>query len=257
MLTYLDESYAINKQKQKREFLLIGALFLPSKSSKKYLQEGLKQIKIDCGFLTKSKQLREIKYSKIQSDETLLIAKKAIDLFVDNAKAFFRVGIIEYSTSDLGKMKKLSGLRLQKKVKKAMLYTKIVENLIKNSYSFYKIKNGVLLMDDLTRCNGDKFNKIIATKLLKGKNNFLKHFDYVDSKSEENQAIQICDLLLGAVRNSFFPTKNKFKTGLKNYVNKQLSLPKIEYWKQHHKQGLLEIKYQKLFVKFYKVPYQY
>jgi hypothetical protein len=257
MLTYLDESYAINKQKPKKEFLLIGALFLPSKSSQKHLQEGLRQIKLEHKFLTKSGKLKEIKYSELQSKRTLLIAKKAVDLFVDNAKAFFRVGIIEYAIQDLEKMKKLSGKPAHNNIKRAMLYTKIVENLIKNNYTFYNIKNGVLLMDYLTRCNGDRFNQIIAKKLVNGENKFLKHFSYVDSKSEENQTIQICDLLLGAVRNNFFPTRIKYKTEFKNYVNKKLSLPGIEYWKQHHTQVRLEAKYSKLSVRFYRVPYQY
>ncbi len=112
-------------------------------------------------------------------------------------------------------------------------------------------------MDNLTRCKGDQFDKILKRKLIKNKNGVLSHIAYIDSKSQTNQSIQVCDLLLGAVRNNFFPTKNKFKSEFRDYVNEKLALPEKEYWKKDHKQGLLEAKYHKFFVKFYKVPYQF
>lgn len=257
MLTYLDESYATKNRKPKKEFLLIGALFLPSKSSQIHLQKGLIKIKSEANFFTPENKFKEIKYNKLLSDQTLELAKKAVDLFIENYKAFFRVGIIEYDRSDLKNMNRDSKSQINQNIKKAMLYTKIVEHLIKNNYDYQKIYDGTLLMDYLTRCRGDQFNEIIKRKLIHGKNKVLSNFSYIDSKSQTHQSIQICDLLLGAVRNSFFPTKNKFKTEFRNYVYKQLSLPAKEYWKKDHRQGLLEAKYHKFFVKFYKVPYQF
>jgi len=257
MLTYLDESYASKTHKPKKEFLLIGALFLPNKSSQLHLQKGLIKIKSDANFFTPNSKFKEIKYNKLLSDQTLELAKKAVDLFIDNYRAFFRVGIIEYDKSDLRNMNRNCKSQINKNIKKAMLYTKIVEHLIKNNYRYQKIYTGTLLMDYLTRCKGDQFNEIIKRKLIDSKNKVLSHFSYVDSKSETHQPIQICDLLLGAVRNNFFPTRNKYKTKFRNYVNKRLVLPKKEYWKKDHQQGLLEAKYHKFFVKFYKIPYQF
>lgn len=257
MLTYLDESYVIKKRKPHKELLLIGALFLPTQSSKQHIQNGLKKIKIEHDFVTREGLLKEIKYSKLHSERAYEIALKAVDLFISNYRAFFRVGIIEYDSQDLAEMKKLSGVIVENKVKKAMLYTKIVENLIKNNYNYYGITSGVLLLDNLTRCNGDQFNSVIRKKLISGKKKYLRHFEYIDSAAEENQGLQVCDLLLGAIRNGFFPTRDVFKTMFRKQVFSKLNLPEVKYWKEKHNQGLLESKYPKLFVKFYNVPYRY
>lgn len=257
MLTYLDESYASRVRRPKKEFLLIGALFLPNKSSHLHLQRGLLKIKSEAKFFTKDGKFKEIKYNKLLSEESLEIAKKATDLFIDNHQAFFRVGIIEYNKTDLESMNRSSKSKVDKNIKKAMLYTKIVEHLIKNNYRYQKIFTGTLLMDYLTRCKGDQFNEILKRKLVNGKNKVLSSFSYIDSRSETHQPIQICDLLLGAVRNNFFPTKNQYKTSFKNYINEKLNLPKKEFWREDHRQGFLEAKYHKFFVKFYKVPYQF
>ncbi|MBU0579212.1 DUF3800 domain-containing protein [Patescibacteria group bacterium] len=255
MLTYLDESYAQDKHKQS---LLIGALFIPSKSNKKFLHQGLTNIKQKHHLIKPDNSLKEIKYSKINSAKTLLVAKATVDLFNLSYKSFFRAGIINYTKKDLLKMKKLSsGTPLKEKIKKAMLYTKIVTHLIQNNYDSQKTRNGVLLMDNLTRCNGDQFNAIIATKLLSGQNPYLKHCSMVDSQTETNQTIQICDLLLGACRNSLYPTKSKYKTEFKDYVYKTLELPQANKWKKIKSQGELEARYPKFSIKYYGVPYKY
>lgn len=207
MLTYLDESYSDDK-------LMVGALFIPSESEKNFLHKGLRKIKIDEKFIDKNGKLKEIKYSEIKSKKTLKISKKTIDLFVKSYQSFFRLGIISCTEKELNGMKG----SLDKNIRKAIIYTRNVVLLIKNNYVAKRINNGVLLMDNLTRCKGDHFDELINKKLIKD-SKLLKHITYVDSSSEANHTIQICDLLLGAWRNILIPCKkNRFKNEFGKYV---------------------------------------
>jgi hypothetical protein len=80
---------------------------------------------------------------------------------------------------------------------------------------------------------------------------------YIDSKAESTHVIQICDLLLGALRNSIFKTKNRFKNNFGSYVRNELKLPlNINNWRRL-KQGQAEAKFPKFTVRVYGVPYKY
>ena len=250
MLTFLDESYG-------QGILIIGTLHIPTESERTFLHKGLLKIKNDFKFLNKNGHVKEIKYSNLTSRKRFEIAKATFDLFNKSYKSFFRAGVIQYTENDLNKMHKLSNAPLPVKVKKAMLYTKIVELLIKNNYEPRKINNGVLLMDNLVRCKGDNFNAIITDKLINSKKPYLKHMSYIDSKEESTHVIQICDLLLGSLRSSFFKTKNKYKNNFSLYVRNKLNLPStINYWRKL-KQGRAEAKFPKFTVRVYGVPYKY
>lgn len=242
MLTYLDESYSNDK-------LMVGTLFITSDSEKKFLHKGLRDIKIKENFVDKNGNLKEIKYSKIKSKKTLRIAEESVNLFLNAYQSFFRVGIIKYSDKDLLNMR---GTK-DNNIKKAIIYTQAVVLLVKNNYISKKITEGTLLMDNLTRCKGDLFNQIINKKLIKG-TKLLKHVSYVDSSSAANHTIQICDLLLGGIRNTLIPCKtNKFKNDFGKYIETTLKLPKLNYWK-NKRQGAVEAKYPKCNIRFYGVP---
>lgn len=252
MLTFLDESYGKN-------ILLVGTLHIPSKAEEKYFHQKLVKIKQKYKFCDYKGDFREIKYTKLTSPTRLKIAKEVIDLFKNSYSSFFRAVAIPYSEQDLKSMRKISnkGL-LSVNIKQAMIYTKAVEQVIKNSYNPRGVNNGVLLMDDLVRCKGDDFNKIIRSKLASGKNPLLKHFSYVNSKSTSNHVIQICDLLLGSIRPSIFKSKNRFKTDFSEYVKQSLNLPsfKLKYWRGL-RQGESEAKHPKFAIRVYGVPYKY
>jgi hypothetical protein len=259
MITYLDESYAGSTKLKKKQLIIIGALFLPTAASRKHLQKGLLDLKTTAGFTSEQAKhhYKELKYNKLHSPKLLEMAKQAMDLFIQNDQAFFRAGIIEYDKSDLGQMNSRSKTEINFNVKKAMLYTKIVENLIKNTYKSHNSSGGELFMDNLTRCKGDRFDMVIKHNLVDSRHHFLSNFSYIDSRTQAHQPLQICDLLIGIVRNDLFPTRNIFKTQLRKYVKQQLNLPPKEYWKMSHRQGYLDSKHHKFAVKFYKVPYQF
>lgn len=250
MLTYLDESYG-------NGILLIGTLHLASNSARKYIHRELLKIKKKHNFKNKSGITKEIKYSLLTSYKRLEIAKDVIDIFNKTDKAFFRASVMQYSEIDIKNIR--PKLQLDQNIKKAMLYTKSVEQLIKNTYKANNAKEGVLLMDNLVRCKGDNFDRLISKKLLETPNNYIKHFTYVDSKSELNHTIQVCDLLLGSIRCSLIPPrKGKYKKAFSKYVLKTLDLPNfnLKYWKGL-RQGLAEIKHHKFAIRVYKVPYRY
>ena len=250
MLSYLDESYGDNN-------LIIGCLFIPTRSERKYIHQGLKKIKLDFGYLSKDGSLKEIKYSKLENPNKLQIAKEAINLFKSTYDSFFRAAVVSYSKSDLNKMFRQSKKSVPDKIKRAVIYTKSVEYLIKQNYSKRGITKGILLMDNITRCDGDEFNKLIDCKLVKSTPPLIKHFSYVNSSRESNHTIQICDLLTGAIRNSIsMPIKNTYKNQFTKYVKDSLAIPTydISFWTSL-KQGEAESKFPKFTIRKFGLPF--
>ena len=114
-------------------------------------------------------------------------------------------------------------------------------------------------MDNITRARGDKFDVLIRQKLGKDGNSTFKHIGYVDSKSERNHTIQICDLLLGVITNEHFPTKSKrsrVKNDLREFVKKELKLSSLKtqsYWNKSQKR--IEKLHPKYTIRFWKPSY--
>ena len=88
-------------------------------------------------------------------------------------------------------------------------------------------------MDELTRASGDKFDALIKGKLGNGDKPIFRHIGYINSASPRNHLVQICDLLLGAILNENYPTKNKLKNRFREFVKLELKLPTLKenYWK--------------------------
>jgi hypothetical protein len=248
MLVYLDESY------QQKEKLFLGTLFIPVKSEKKYLHKGLLDIKISNGFTTATGIPKEIKYNKVRQQKHLNIAKQAIKLFFESDSAFFRACVIPYDEEELKRVGRQRGIPI--KLKEAMLYTKAVEQLIKNNIS--GVRRGVLLMDEITRARGDRFNEMIQAKLGSGSNPIFRHISYIKSHAPQNHTIQICDLLLGAVLNEHYPAQNQLKNEVREIVKQYLNTPTLKesYWK-NKSQKWVEEKHPKFTIRYWGIPYQY
>ena len=138
MLVYFDESYA------SKERLLLGALFIPSRSSQEFLHKGLVSIKKDANFVDSKGELKEIKYSKITTKKKLGIAKATVDLFFSTQDCYFRACVIPYSEKYLDRVGRQQGI--PRKLKEAMLYTNSFIKLIKNNIP--EVRGAVLMMDD-------------------------------------------------------------------------------------------------------------
>ncbi len=251
MIVYFDESYAC------KEKLLLGALFLPSKRERAWLHCAFRKVKQKEEFWDNNGVLKEIKYSKIDTPKKLRVAKKAIDLFSRCQESYFRACVVPYNEEELKKVGRQKGVPL--KLKEAMLYTKSTYLLIRNTIP--GVRNASLMMDEITRANGDRFDEIIRYKLANGDDAIFNHIGYISSKAEETHTIQICDLLLGAILNELYPTKGKRgnrKNEFREYVKKKINLPSLgeDYWKNFTK-AKAEAKHPKYTVRYYGVPYKY
>jgi hypothetical protein len=122
----------------------------------------------------------------------------------------------------------------------ARAYKKFAELLLsRNSAS---IENGVLLTDRLTRTKGNLFLELMRENFSQAGVGFstgkarptFRHIQEVDTALPAYQVGQIGDILTGVILNALKPTTNEYKTRLRNYVTKALSIPSLEpdYWQK-------------------------
>lgn len=148
-------------------------------------------------------------------------------------------------------------------IKKARVYKKFTELIIcKNTK---KITNAILLVDEVTRCNLDRFMELIRESFCTPGEGFskgkelptLRHVGSIKSSSPENVRLCICDLLLGCILNNNLPTKNRWKNQLRKDLIEKLGVKdlleptwsksktnlaiskkfRIWYWKPSNKNG--------------------
>ena len=229
----LKEIEEISKRGRKRGLGLLVATQRPSLVNKNVLSQ--------CG-----NQL----IGKLTTENDL----KAVDLFFSRTDCYFRACIVPYSEEHLDKIGRQQGI--PRKLKEAMLYTNSFIKLINNNIP--EVKGAILMMDQLTRSRGDRFDEIVRDRLGSGDNATFKHIGYVDSASERNQSIQICDLLLGSILNDHYPTFTTYKNDIREYVKKKIGVPSLkeDYWgDKTHKQACNL--HPKFTIRFWGIPYKY
>jgi len=111
------------------------------------------EIKKNHNFFTKSNVLKELKYNHCTNKQTFSVAKACVDAFFEST-SYFRLIVIEQG-AEWFDLNRFGDPRDDKKMKMAKMYKKFTELLIlHNTENLY---NGLLLTDQLTRCNGDIF----------------------------------------------------------------------------------------------------
>lgn len=218
MVIYFDESYDISGR-----YFLLGALFNPHPKS---LHRQLTIIKHKNNFLDSRGNFKEIKYSNCRTNYHYNIYTEIVDAFAKST-SWFRCIVVNKKILDL---EKFGRTKESKSLKFARAYKKFAELLIgANASSIY---NATLLVDNLTRCKGDEFVKVMQQefsvpfyKYSKDKAvPTIKKILSVDSKREQYQLIQVCDLLTGCVLNSLVPT-SKYKNMIRDYVIDTFNIP--------------------------------
>ncbi len=235
MLIYFDETYDGG-----HAYLVLGALFNPHS---RYLHERLREIKRAHNFRdTRTGRYKEIKYNDCYTQENYNVCHDAIDAFMDST-SWYRAIVIKQSELDLNRF---GTPHETDTLKKARAYKKFAEMLIcKNTVN---VVNGVLLTDELTRCNGDEFIDrmkeifcVPGNPYYAGRNDApLKDVLDVQSSSEQYQVIQVCDLLSGCIINDHFPTANRWKNEIRQYVVRSLGVDSLKesYWGQYKRADL-------------------
>ena len=218
MLIYFDESYDHDHQ-----YLLLGALFNPHP---KFLHRELLNIKRERSFLDRKDKVLEIKYNNCNSKKREEMNCKAIDIFMAST-SYFRAIVIDQTIMELDRFGKKSE---DNKIKMARAYKKFAELLL--AHNTENIYNGVLLTDELNRCDGDKFIEIMKQDfcVLNGRHcnddnkPTLKEIAEIQSHLEEYHVNQINDILMGSILNNLKPTKKEYKNNVRKHLIKRLGV---------------------------------
>lgn len=231
MLIYFDESYD-----NEHRYLILGALFNPHP---KFLHRELLDVKREYGYINKKGKALEIKYNNCISKKREKMNCKAIDIFMKST-SYFRAIVIDQALMDLDRFGKRSE---PDKIKMARAYKKFSELLL--SHNTENIYNGVLLTDELTRCNGDRFIEIMKQDfcVIDGKycndrcQPTLKDIRDFKSHLEDYHVNQINDILMGSILNNIKPTRKEFKNNVRNYLIKSLGVKNLlpETWQKYSK----------------------
>jgi len=247
VIIYLDESYDNNKK-----YFILGAFFNPHH---KFLLREIKNIKIVKNFFNNDGNFKEIKYKNCFCKKNFEVATMMIDSFL-RSTSYFRAIVIEAEKLNL---KEFGKYNEQDKIKWARAYKKFAEMLIR--YNSSKIFNGVLLMDGLTRCDGDLFIEKMTEEFCfddkMKKNGFnvptLRSISDVRSDVESYQVIQLNDILLGCILNNLIPTTNIWKNRLRDYLIKGINVPNLlkDFWSKFPKY-ILERNYAKYNIWYWK-----
>ena len=231
MLIYFDESYD-----NEHRYLILGAFFNPHP---KYLHRELLNVKRDYKYLDKKGKALEIKYNNCISKKREEMNCKAIDIFM-RSTSYFRAIVVDQTMMDLNRFGKKSE---PDKIKMARAYKKFSELLL--AHNTENIYNGILLTDELTRCNGDRFIEIMKQDfcIIDGKHcndrcqPTLKDIRDFKSHIEDYHVNQINDILMGSILNNIKPTSKEFKNNVRNYLIKSLGVKNLlpETWKTYSK----------------------
>lgn len=247
MLIYFDESYDNDHR-----YLLLGALFNPHP---KFLHRELLEMKRKHQFVDKDGRTLEIKYNYCTKKEREKMNCEAIDIFMKST-SYFRAIVIDQNIMDLDRFGKKSEDR---KIKMARAYKKFAELLL--SHNTENIYNGILLTDELNRCNGDRFIEIMKQDFcaIDGKHcndehkPTLKDIKDIKSHLEEYQVNQINDILLGCILNELKPTAQEYKNNVRKYLTKVLGVKNLlpETWSTYSK-SFVEKYYPKYSIWYWK-----
>lgn len=214
MIVYFDESYD-----NARDYLLYGALFVPSDSR---LHRRFLDLRHETGVT------KEIKYTDCRNLATLAFCRRLVDVFIEDT-AYFRCVVVEQHGFDYSGF---GGASEPEAMKKARAYKKFAEMLLAPNVD--RIHDAVFLADRLTRCAGDQFLERIRERFNRprGRRTF-RHCAEVDSKLEQYQVLQVCDLLLGCVLNNLKPAKKATKNEIRRFLCERLGVKDFLYttWK--------------------------
>ncbi len=231
MVIYFDESYDIEHR-----YLILGALFNPHPM---FLhREWLLAKRSSCA-IGRDGQVLEIKYNNCNTKKRQELCCQAIDIFMKST-SYFRAIVIDQDMMDLD----LFGRKSEdSKIKMARAYKKFTELLL--SHNTENIYNGVLLTDELTRCNGDRFMEIMKEDFCNTDGRYcddnyrptLKDIIEIKSHLENYHVNQINDILIGSILNNLKPTNKDYKNNVRKHLIKNLNVKDLlpETWCRYSK----------------------
>ncbi len=247
MLIYFDESYD-----REHNYLILGALFNPHPT---FLHRKLLALKHKYTFYDKNGVPGELKYYLCNNKYKLDLSCEAIDIFIKST-SYFRCIVVDQSVLNLDYF---GQKHEDNKIKMARAYKKFAEMLI--AHNTENIYNGVLLTDELTRCEGDRFIEIMKEDFCLPDGKYcdmpnrptLKHVKDIKSHIVDYHVCQINDLLIGCVLNNLVPTTKSYKNDLRKHLIKSLDVPDLlpQTWGGFSRSGA-EAEYPKFNIQYWK-----
>ncbi len=231
MIIYFDESYD-----SEHRYLILGTLFNPHPT---FLHQEWLKAKKEVGAIGHDGKGLEIKYNNCTTKKRQELCCRAIDIFMKST-SYFRAIVIDQNIMNLDLFGKKSE---DNKIKMARAYKKFAELLL--SHNTENIYNGVLLTDELTRCNGDKFMEIMKQDFCAiggqhcndNRRPTLKEITDIRSHLEDYHVNQINDILIGSILNNLKPTNKEYKNNVREYLIKSLGVKNLlpETWNHYSK----------------------
>lgn len=241
MHIYFDESYD-----RRHRYLLLGALFVPGR---RRLHRQITALKQEHRSVAPGHLFRDLKYSAAGDRYVSAACRAAVDRFAQS-NAYFRS--IALDTQMPGFDWAYFGGPETASLTKAYAYNKFAELLLR--FNLGGIKNAVFLADWLTRAPGDNFVQYIYSRFgskvsyptFELEPGELRHVQEVDTKLEQYQVGQICDILLGCVLGDLVPPTNKNKITLIDHVKNVIGVPsfRAEFWRRYPKY-VLDVRFPK------------
>ncbi len=179
-------------------FFLLGLLFVTDRKKHK---NKIQEVRDEFHFRN------EMKFMKV-SGLRAVVYDEIINLFFDYPNLKFRCLVVD---KKLIAWKKFKNLKYE-------AYNFFSRELL--SRSLGQIEQAVIYTDAVVRKKEDQFLKEILALNLEFKHEPIKHVEPIDSKNDD--FIQMCDLLLGAVNNELTRNTNPFKKKLRNLALKRL-----------------------------------
>ena len=170
----------------------------------------------------------EPKYNNCFTKHNFEVSSEFIDAFL-NSDSWFAAIVLDTQSVKFD-LKYFGKANEPDSIKKARIYKKFTEIII--SRNTRKISQAVLLVDEVTRCNHDRFIELIRESFCIAGEGYnidksevtIKHVGSVKSSSPENIRLCLCDILLGCILNNNLPTKNKWKNQIRKELVKKLGV---------------------------------
>lgn len=221
MLIYFDESYD-----RAHRYLLLGTLYVPDS---RRVHKRLQALKAQHRASAPGHTFRDLKYARSGDRYISAACRDAVNVFVES-NAYFRAIVIDTSLPGFT-WDYFGNPSEPPPLKRARAYNKFAERLLR--FNIGSIKNAVLLADSLTRVPGDNFAEFLALSfgssmradswtLEPGE---LRHVQEVNTRLEQYQVGQVCDILLGAVLGDLVPPRNANKLALIDHVKLSVGVP--------------------------------
>ena len=227
MIICLDESFDIPR----RRYLLLGALFFPSP---RLAARQMAAVKERHRRLSLGRSFTDVKYSKSGDRYILAICQDLIDLFVAS-DAYFRCIVIDSAIPGFS-WGRFGGSGASLAVVKARAYGRIAESLLRPNLA--AVENAVLLPDWMSPLAGDDFISHISACFGSSQRPDasripqIRHIQRVNTRLEQYQLGQLCDVLLGPVLGDLAPPQNPNKRELIRRLKQRMDIPSFQphYW---------------------------